>query len=68
MVSPPRFAELLQVLGEYRVEVIVIGGVAAVLQGAPIATVFANGSNLAAVEHQLRRTSQEAFALLEEVG
>lgn len=34
----PDFAELLRVLAEHRVEFIIVGGVAAVLQGAPIST------------------------------
>ncbi len=38
MGGVPRFAELLGVLGEHGVEFIVVGGVAAVLEGAPMST------------------------------
>jgi hypothetical protein len=36
--QPPRFKEALEVLGHHRVDFIVVGGVAAVLGGAPIST------------------------------
>jgi len=34
----PSFREILELLNEYEVEYIVVGGVAAVIQGAPITT------------------------------
>jgi hypothetical protein len=37
-VPAARFADILEVLGRHHVESIVVGGVAAVLQGAPVAT------------------------------
>ncbi len=36
--SPPDFLSILETLSEHRVDFIVVGGVAAVLQGAPVAT------------------------------
>ena len=36
--QPPRFKEALEVLGHHHVDFIVVGGVAAVLGGAPIST------------------------------
>lgn len=36
--QPPRFKEVLAVLGHYEVEAIIVGGVAAVLGGAPVST------------------------------
>ncbi|TMQ11954.1 MAG: hypothetical protein E6J90_33035 [Deltaproteobacteria bacterium] len=36
--QPPRFKEALEVLARYHVEFVVVGGVAAVLGGAPIST------------------------------
>lgn len=36
--QPPRFKEALEVLGRHGVEAIVVGGVAAVLGGAPVST------------------------------
>ncbi len=38
MTHPPRFKDALEVLARHHVELIVVGGVAAVLGGAPIAT------------------------------
>jgi hypothetical protein len=38
MVSPPRFKDALEILAKHRVELVVVGGVAAVLNGAPVAT------------------------------
>lgn len=38
MTHPPRFKDALEVLARHNVELIVVGGVAAVLGGAPIAT------------------------------
>ena len=38
MVAPPRFKDALEILAKYRVDLVVVGGVAAVLNGAPIAT------------------------------
>lgn len=38
MAVVPRFAELLKVLDEHGVEFVVVGGVAAVLEGAPLTT------------------------------
>lgn len=38
MAAPPRFKDALEVLAKHHVELVVVGGVAAVLNGAPIAT------------------------------
>jgi hypothetical protein len=38
MVAPPRFKDALEILAKHRVDLVVVGGVAAVLSGAPIAT------------------------------
>ena len=38
MVAPPRFKDALEILAKHRVDLVVVGGVAAVLNGAPIAT------------------------------
>lgn len=38
MISPPRFKDALEAFARYDVELIVVGGVAAVLGGAPMAT------------------------------
>ena len=38
MAADPRFAELLRVLHDHGVEFVVVGGVAAVLEGAPLST------------------------------
>ncbi len=38
MISPPRFKDALEIFARYDVELIVVGGVAAVLGGAPVAT------------------------------
>lgn len=38
MAAPPRFKEALEILAKHRVDLVVVGGVAAVLNGAPIAT------------------------------
>ena len=38
MRGTPRFREALEVLHRHRVDYVVVGGVAAILQGAPIAT------------------------------
>jgi hypothetical protein len=38
MASVPRFLDILQVLTRHEVEFIVVGGVAAILEGAPIST------------------------------
>ncbi len=38
MTSPPRFKDALEVFARHRVDLIVVGGVAAVIGGAPLAT------------------------------
>lgn len=38
MINPPRFRDALEVFARHDVELIVVGGVAAVLGGAPVAT------------------------------
>ena len=38
MAAAPRFAERLDVLARHRVEFILVGGVAAILEGAPVST------------------------------
>lgn len=38
MINPPRFKDALEVFARHHVELIVVGGVAAVLGGAPMAT------------------------------
>ncbi len=38
MVAAPKFKDALEVLAKHRVDLVVVGGVAAVLNGAPIAT------------------------------
>jgi len=38
MAAAPRFAEILEVLSRHRVELILVGGVAAILEGAPVST------------------------------
>jgi hypothetical protein len=38
MVTPPRFKDALEILAKHHVDLVVVGGVAAVLNGAPIAT------------------------------
>jgi hypothetical protein len=38
VINPPRFKEALEVFARYDVELIVVGGVAAVIGGAPLAT------------------------------
>lgn len=38
MVAAPRFKDALEILAKHRVELVVVGGVAAVLNGAPVAT------------------------------
>lgn len=38
MVAPPRFKDALEILAKHRVDLVVVGGVAAVLNGTPIAT------------------------------
>ncbi len=38
MPAAPRFKEALEVLAGYHVDLVVVGGVAAVINGAPIAT------------------------------
>jgi hypothetical protein len=38
MAVAPRFAGLLEVLARHRVEFILVGGVAAILEGAPVST------------------------------
>jgi hypothetical protein len=38
MAVAPRFVQILEVLGRHRVELILVGGVAAILEGAPVST------------------------------
>jgi hypothetical protein len=38
MDAAPRFADILEVLSRHRVEFILVGGVAAILEGAPVST------------------------------
>src|SRR5436309_12938149 len=38
MAAAPRFAEIVEVLSRHRVELILVGGVAAILEGAPVST------------------------------